>query len=409
MQSFAERLSKLSSEASDNHLIVATFFFKATIQEQNQPKALVTTLAHQLAARCPPVQRCIVAVVRDDVGIFSTSLEHQMERLLISPISDSHTNLSSPSLGVISAVDGLDECDGDDAQSRVIRLLHSLSKTQGSRVVLASRPEFPIMTAIERGMPGMLHIDLNKAYEVETGTDIYKFTWIRLQEIRDELLPRIDPLSWPHKTDAQTIADYSSGQFILADTAIRYVSDRRYDPRERLKEVLALCKPRDSSDTYAMPATTSPRPAQPLGALDSLFTGILEKAARNAYPEEPEEEGKLKFGSLVWILIGIIPQKIDNSGGWDPEGDVVPLWVIEEFLELPSGGVARQLSDLHSLLDVPQEVYTCQDIQSHHKSFRDFLGDAGRSGQLGDILQMAENWVDQMIKTNLQRLTDNGE
>jgi hypothetical protein len=385
MQSFADRLLE-KAKGSDPHPVIATFFFKTTVPEQNQPRALVTTLAHQVAEHWPSFRRQIVAVLRDNPGIFSISLEHQMRRLLVDPFSDSWATSPSPSLNVACAVDGLDECDGDEAQSRVIRLLHSLTTIPNTRVVVASRPELAVMEAVSQGMPGMLHVDLNKG---DTQDDIHKFVWARLCKIRDMSRLKIDLLRWPSEEDAWRICDYSSGQFILAATAMKYVGERRHDPRERLKEVLALCRPgRDDVTNPVVPST------QPLGPLDRLFAGILVNAGRNATPNDPEE-GQLRLSSLVWTLMKIA------------EG--LPLRVLEESQGLPAGSIVHALSDLNSLLEVPEDPYWCRDIRPHHKSFLDFLADPTRSGHLGNIPEVAKERFDLMIKAHLSLLTVNGE
>jgi hypothetical protein len=300
-------------------------------------------------------------------------------------------------------VDGLDECDGvvngnmvgcsetrsvEDMQSRVIRLLHTLSRPPNVRVVIASRPEVPIKRAIEKGMADMLHIDLNEDYNA--AEDIYRFTWPRLEEIQKGVLPNIDPNSWPRQADAKQIADHSSGQFILAQTAMRYVDDRRYDPRERLKEVLALCGAIDPCARRLAAGS-----ARPLGPLDNLFTRILERAAQNAYPDLEPERRVMELASLVWILVRVLPSGIS-------------LWIMEEAFGLQDGGLARELSDLHSLLDVPQDMYGDNKISEHHQSFLDFLGDPRRSSRLGNIPQVAEERFDLMVKAHLSSLTVNG-
>ncbi|TEB31202.1 hypothetical protein FA13DRAFT_1791499 [Coprinellus micaceus] len=400
IQSFSEKLLQQSRET---RVVVATFFFKATISDQNQPKALVTTLAYQVAEHWPSFRDNIGRVIRDNVRIFSTSLEHQMEHLLTSPIVRLQASPPSPPFIVICAVDGLDECAGVDAQSRVIRLLHILSKIPNTRILLASRPEFPIQSALQGGLSETLHIDLNKVYDASK--DIRQFTWIRLLEIRDRLLPKLDRVSWPREEDAEQIANYSSGQFILADTAMRYIDDQHYDPRERLKEVLALCGGANSS--FAMRRVAVGRgPARPLGVLDALFTEILERAARNTYPDLEPEQGVLELASLVWILIRLVPSRIDAVTS-HVFLEYVPLWVIEEALGRQSGDLARELSDLHSLLDVPQDMCGRNEISAHHKSFLDFLGDPGRSGHLGNIPEVAQGRFDLMIKAHLSSLTVN--
>jgi hypothetical protein len=399
MQSFCEGLVKKTPESA-GHVVVASFFFDASVPGQNQPKTLVTTLAHQIAERSPTFRSKIVTVIRYNLAIFSTSLEHQIEYLLLKPLSELHAYGTSPnhSLTFISAVDGLDECDGDGAQSRVIHLLHSLSKVPNVRIVLASRPEFSIQSAIRRQMPGMLHVDLNKMYGA--ATDIHRFTWARLLEIRDSRpsLLGIDPLSWPSEGDAEKIAECASGQFILADTALRYVDDRRYDPRERLKEVLALCEPQRERDSdEVVPARPSSMSVQPLGTLDGLFSGILDKAARNVYPDRQDHNaGQAELASLVWILTKTLSTH------------AIPLWVVEEALGLSRGDITHQLSDLHSLLDIPQDVYTCMGIGVHHKSFLDFLEDPRRSGHLGNTPLRAEHRLGQMVKTYLREMNGNG-
>ncbi|TEB24372.1 hypothetical protein FA13DRAFT_1611019, partial [Coprinellus micaceus] len=79
MQSFSEVLLRQSREA---RVVVATFFFKAAIPAQSQPMALVTTLAYQVAEHWPSFWDNIVSVVHENMRIFSTSLEHQMDHLL---------------------------------------------------------------------------------------------------------------------------------------------------------------------------------------------------------------------------------------------------------------------------------------------------------------------------------------
>ena len=149
--------------------------------------------------------------------------------------------------------------------------------------------------------------------------------------------------------------------------------------------------------------------ARPLGALDTLFTGILERAARNAYPDMEVKGGILELGSLVWILIEIIPSKKSNTRSFHPGSRRMPLWVIEEPLGLENGGLARELSDLHSLLDIPQEMYGCKDIGAHHKSFLDFLGDPQRSGHLGGIPLRAKGRFYAMVTTILHQMTQDGK
>jgi hypothetical protein len=326
-----------------------------------------------------------------------------MQHLLVNPIINSQASSRGSSVSLIGAVDGLDECEGDEAQSRVIRLLHALSKTPNTRVVIASRPEYPIQSVIKHGLPGVLHVDLNKDYDARN--DIRQFTWVKLLDIRERLLPNIDHVSWPRKEDAEQITECASGQFILAEIAMRYVDDRRHDPRKRLQEVLVLCR---GASTYSAtrPVAAGRGSTRPLEPLDALFSGILERAAQNAYHDlEPKTSGTLELVSLVWTLIRLIP----SSVACHSSKECIPLWIIEEALCRQSGDLVRMLSDLHSLLDMPEDMCGSNKISVHHKSFLDFLQDPGRSCHLGNIPQVAEEKFNQMIKAHLSSLTVDGE
>jgi hypothetical protein len=190
---------------------------------------------------------------------------------------------------------------------------------------------------------------------------------------------------------------------------MRYVDDRRYDPRKRLEEVLALC--RGARNPYAMrPADAARGSTWPLGTLDALFTGILERAARNTYPNLEPERGMLELMSLVWILLRVIPSMLlAATSEQKPFREYISLWVIEEALGRQCGDLACELSDLHSLLEVPQDMYGRNQISAHHKSFLDFLGDPKRSGHFGNVPQVAEERFDSMVTANLSLLRVDGE
>ncbi|TEB24416.1 hypothetical protein FA13DRAFT_1613059, partial [Coprinellus micaceus] len=82
MQTFADRLLE-KTKRSSSCPVIATFFFKGAVPELKQPTALVTTLTHQVSGQCPSIQPHITTVIHTDRGIFSASLEHQMQHLLV--------------------------------------------------------------------------------------------------------------------------------------------------------------------------------------------------------------------------------------------------------------------------------------------------------------------------------------
>jgi hypothetical protein len=135
----------------------------------------------------------------------------------------------------------------------------------------------------------------------------------------------------------------SSGYFIYATTVVKFVDDKNFRPTERLE-----CICHESSVE------------SPFGALDRLYSQIL--LAAPAQSRLTRILGALRFWNFRLTPCGV-----------------------EELLGLTPSEVRLALRFLHSLLDCPQDGNA--EIQTHHASFQDFLGDPQRAGifYFGDL------------------------
>jgi len=150
--------------------------------------------------------------------------------------------------------------------------------------------------------------------------------------------PRLD--EWPSKEQLAHLCKRAAGLFVYAAATVKFISDNRRNPRERLNLLLQ---------------------SQKIGAregksLDSLYTSILQEA----FGSDPEDDPKTRsvLGAAILAINPLSPSTIAILLGFDVE-DVCPL-----------------LSSVNSLLILQEDVN--HPVQPFHKSFPDFITDPTR-------------------------------
>ncbi|KAJ6560929.1 hypothetical protein B0H10DRAFT_2169388 [Mycena sp. CBHHK59/15] len=115
-----------------------SFFFKRGHSSRGNAKKLFPTIAYQLALLLPDLNRLISQKMENDPVIIDRSLSDQLRELIIEPCRRSC--LSHP---VSVVIDGLDECDGQDIQEEVFRLIGDVISREHLPIqfLIASRPE----------------------------------------------------------------------------------------------------------------------------------------------------------------------------------------------------------------------------------------------------------------------------
>ncbi|KDR70131.1 hypothetical protein GALMADRAFT_144814 [Galerina marginata CBS 339.88] len=320
-------------------ILLASFFFSRSDPKRNNVRTLAASLAYQLAVSLPEARSLIENVVENDPAMFQQSLQAQFKALIVDPLM--HINrlgIPTGAIPYVIMVDGLDECAGANVQHHILETTAALSSYKDSihlMFMFSSRAEQEISLTFSNSAleEVMTRIALDDTYQSEA--DIRKYLEGSFSEMKKTHLQKsLIPPTWPEANDISLLVDKSSGQFIYAATVIRYISSSRYTPMSSLEMILGL---------------RSIRGGAPFAELDALYRDILSRVE--------DKKATLQLLGAVTHLRG------GNS----------PL-LLEEFLTLADGDVARLLADVSSLVTVE-----LNRIRFLHASFGDFLSDPDRS------------------------------
>lgn len=316
----------------------ASFFCSRDNADCSNRKLIIPTIAYQLGLFYPPLQKEISAVLRVDPEVAYSIIPRQLEKLLVKPLQT--LTLGMPFCVVV--IDALDECQDGGATSTILSsLAQCITMLSPIKFLITSRPEPPIISAFNLTRLShttkrcILHFVEQKVVE----TDILLYLHSSLQLTKQ--MYGLD-VHWPSVKDLQTLVNLSSGLFIFAATAARFIQDRCYnDPQGQLARIL-------NAMTVADPT--------PYGLLDQLYLQVLN----NAYPNiSPGFASRLRIvlGSLVLL--------------YNP----LSLADLEQLLQVPIP-LGVTLQHLQSVVVVPSDRN--QAIRLIHPSFYDFLTDPSR-------------------------------
>lgn len=360
----------IAEKCAELNILAASFFFSALDASRSTLDPVVATIVYQLVVGVPMLKGFICAAIERDPLILERSLQTQINSLILGPVGQlSSSQGASKVLPYAILLDGLDECKDESHQAELLLAIHHcfLSPNLPFRfkIFIASRPEHAIFTALQP--TGHLHalayhIRLNQAYDADA--DIERYLWRRFRAISSQSSdPRAKEVGWPGEKVVSALVQNASGQFVYAATTIKYISERRSSPVERLHAVISWT-----------PGTSLPN--RPFAALDKLYHNILSKARENYQTSHGCESE-----DLVTILraYDTIPEHSYGMSTW--------AWR-SAFLKLNHGKLQALVCDLRSLIDV-QVVECARDhsepeerLHVYHKSVFDFLEDAERAGEL---------------------------
>ncbi|KAF9442712.1 hypothetical protein P691DRAFT_779248 [Macrolepiota fuliginosa MF-IS2] len=249
----------------------ATFFFSRT-NGWNDPKAFVPTIACQLATKYPPYCDHIDAIVLRNPLVLEKSVEAQFHDLLVQPLRE----LKGMGIGVgedaIIIIDGLDECDGVDAQRTIIQIIIASVHEQSTPFLWAffSRPEPHIKAAFSSKQATDVYLKLNLPVSRDVDGDIEAYLRDGFRVIRAKYdFPAV--FIWPSEEEIRQLVDQSAGLFIYTASAIRYMENPgASEPTARLRSLLELGNTKTSDN--------------PLANLDRFYTLILEQVPEGTLP-----------------------------------------------------------------------------------------------------------------------------
>ncbi|KAJ7925690.1 hypothetical protein B0H13DRAFT_1539908, partial [Mycena leptocephala] len=291
----------------------ASFFFRRGHSKRGTWNGLIPTLAYQLATSISQFLPHLQRAVESDKLIMGRSMTSQFQRLIVEPFRNAGALPDS----LVIVLDGLDEYAEHKVQQNILRLFIAAARTNDLpvRVLIASRPEphiREILTADE-ARAVCQHSVLSAGQF--GGQDIRKYLTDEFSRIHHDYTARgIDLGSvWPPSGTIDHLVSKSSGIFIYAATAIRFIDDEYGHPADKLAAVLHLD-----------PQSTAP--------LDDLYSGII-----SAIPHAPP---------LLRILHTIAHPLLQPPPECDPEE-------IDMLLTLRPGTSRLVLRGLHSLLWIP--------------------------------------------------------
>ncbi|KAJ3508857.1 hypothetical protein NMY22_g16485 [Coprinellus aureogranulatus] len=345
----------IAETCEERGLLAGSFFFSCFrgAVETSSKRGVIPTLAYSFLQHesLQFLRVSIFSSIDRDPSIFRRRLREQCKTLLLRPFHLASSASDRRSIPQVIIVDGVDEIkatsrkpeltqrQADEAdQLEVLSVL--LQSAQDPhfpfRILIVSRPERVIrnfFTTQGNHITRQLHLD--KEYNADS--DIELFLQAKFSDIRRRYGL---PSSWANDGVIKKLVDNASGQFVYADTVIRFLESGQLKdgPQVRLDCVLGLNAHRDV--------------LKPFASLDALYTHILQQSPDPALAAE-------------WIR-NIAPES-------------EPAFFIRHCLEEEVGQAYHLLENLSSLLYIPPDDDLEGEYELYHKSLLDFLGDPARS------------------------------
>ncbi|KAF5327188.1 hypothetical protein D9619_004972 [Psilocybe cf. subviscida] len=316
MQSIVERCAQ-------DAVILGTFFFSRADASRDYAEVLIPTLAYQLARAFPAYELLVRPLLY----------------LIESGVIDSTKRLRG-----VFVIDGLDECDDPQKQALIIHAVAAILSDNVGPIsfLIASRPEVAISRAFQRentlrSMLATITLDDND----EASSDIRQYIEDSFLDILDSHPQRTHiPSNWPGPDSVDELVRKSSGHFIYAATAMKFISSADEHPERALRVVEGL-----------MP----PRMGNPFAELDALYLHILTSAKYSR--------------QVLGILRHCIFAALNNS----------VTAVCFMYPDISPEDIALFLSDVHALISLCPNHAAEMCIVLKHASLSDFLRDAHRS------------------------------
>ncbi|RXW15165.1 hypothetical protein EST38_g10690 [Candolleomyces aberdarensis] len=379
----------IAEECSDSNTLGSAFFFSAGDPTRNNLSCIVPTIACQLGLHSPALRDAIGKAIEDNPLIFKKKIKIQMDTLVVTPFKRlcASGELDRDTFPHAILIDGLDECSGEENQAELLSTIKHclLDNDLPFRIFISSRPEWAIRSALDSEPEGYLyqltyHIKLSDMYDA-TG-DIRRYLWTRLRGIASRSRDRRaqSPL-WPTEEDIEKLVEAASGQFVYAATVVKYLSERRGSPVDRLRAIIDWT-PESGQQT------------RPLELLDILYRNILS-TAKELYEAVDTNQGR-DFLLLIRAHQMNSDYRIESTQNSTRDFD--------EIISLEEGGHQVLFSDLHSLIFVrqsPQWTEVREELQFYHRSFSEFLDSDFRAQDLFVSERRVRQYVDDLHEHEL--------
>ncbi|KAF9441889.1 hypothetical protein P691DRAFT_779646 [Macrolepiota fuliginosa MF-IS2] len=369
---------------SPTSILGATLFFSRP-NSRDDPQRVLITIAYRLAVIYPPYRQYIVEILSIDPRLVEKSMREQFKAFIVRPFAEERL-MDGLHDTILILLDGLDECNGEEAQCEIILLIGKFVlqyPTSPLIWLIASRPEPHIQDAFSEEELQLSYGEMQVLVDSdEARRDVEKYLRKSFADIRKKHRRSIDSSlqQWPSESDFSIIATRSSGLFIFPSTLIRFIGDTAYaDPDSRLKIVLEVIE-----------STSSPDGGQnPFETLDALYTRILQEVPRDM------------LSTTLMLLATWAGGFNTDDFAWDCN-----------WLGVTRGRVYGALQRLHSVLKVPEPQDALEgELEVFHASFYDYLVSPSRSGPFyvltsGIIQTLLLRWIHVLLESHSAETSD---
>ena len=319
----------------------ASFFCSRDFTERSNLRAILPTLAFQLAYKYPHFRNELLQVLKAHPDVGRGSLCSQMEMLVVGPLKAANTS-------TLIVIDALDECKDEEPASAILSVLSRyVDKIPRVKFFITGRPEPRIRSGFR--LKSLRPItEVFKLHDVERTSvdhDIKHFFKTQLTDIATSRSDCDFTEDWPSSSDINVLCTKAAGLFIYASTVVKFVASRPRTPAQQLDRIISH------------PQNTA---FEGRAGVDLLYTQILERAAADVDTIQDDEEIHSHFKTVIGAIVVV----------YNP----LSAKALSNLLRLSN--IRSTLYSLHSLVLIPESPE--DPICTFHKSFPDFLTDPNR-------------------------------
>jgi len=348
-----------------------SFFFSHT-QYVDDPLRFFTTIAHQLSTKIDEYGKALDPRIQRNPALLTKGIDAQFRELIIEPFLElAGQNVDVEDKMVI--IDGLDECNGDSEQSKIMELVAKSVMEHGNMIPLLwavfNRPELHIDDAFSP------YLDSHLFSKVELPVSGSNDGGIRCY-FPDKLRRRASAgTAWPSEDTLDILVSMVAGLWIYAATLVRFIMDPDLFPDQQLGLVLKF---HSQQEKRIQSNTESSVTAEP----DGFYQMIISRISSEYLPI---------FQQALYIhhTSSKKPDDILLTAVWSPDRPGIQLYVLANILGHAVMSLKHALSKLQSVLTFisKKEMYWGEPFPGsvhiffYHASFMEFLLDKTRSGE----------------------------
>jgi hypothetical protein len=315
-----------------NDYLGASFFCSRDDDQLSNDHLIIPNIAYQLAQYDEGFYSGVSKSLQEDPNLADLDIENQFQKLILEPLQNTSMERSL----IVIVMDAIDECTG--IPEEIVALfasLHFATLPFSVKLFVTGRPEAKIRESLARSsvkgqlQPLQLH-EIERSI-VRTDIGVYLDHHFKLLiDVRSDL-----PTNWPAEADVRSLGDLAGDLFIFAATAIKFISNPKEDPMDKLRIILNTVHSH--------------------GKIDQLYKQVLDSAFRTEDDSSLVKNFQDVMGTVVYLR------------------EPLTIRGLRMLLDAPNNSVKRVMTRLYSVVVVAESED--EYIRMIHPSFPDYLTD----------------------------------